>query len=53
MSQINIKYMHSHYEVDISNDKAELYEKIVSVQLVGHCYYIFQALSRYTLFNAR
>jgi len=27
--------MHSHYEVNISNDKAELYEKIVSVKLLA------------------
>jgi len=26
--------MHSHYEVNISSDKAELYEKIVSIKLL-------------------
>ena len=40
-------------KVNTSNDKAELCEKIMSVELFGHCYYRFQALSKYILFNAR
>jgi len=40
------------YEVIISNDKVKLYEKIVC-QSFAYCYYRFQALSMYILFNAR
>ena len=33
LTQMNIQNIHSHYEVNLSNYKAELYEKIVSVKL--------------------
>ena len=37
LTHMKIKYIHSHYEVDISNEEAEYYEKTVS-QIVGHCF---------------
>jgi len=34
--------MYSHFKVNISNDIAELYEKMMSVKLLGDFYYNFQ-----------
>ena len=46
--------MHSHYEVNISNDKAELYEKIVSVKVLAIVIIDFKSCtSTYCLMQGR
>jgi len=45
LTHMHILNMHSHFKVNVSNDKAELYEKIVSVNLMTIVFYIVRALS--------
>jgi len=46
--------VHCHFKVNISNDKAELYENIVSDKLLAIVIIVFQEqVSKYILFNAR
>ena len=46
---MKIKYIHSHYEVDISNEEAEYYEKTVSLKLLAIVLIDFKPYSRYYL----
>jgi len=54
LTHVNILNIRSHYKVNISNNIAELYEKIVSVQLLVIVIIDFKRFSStYKLFNAR
>ena len=46
---MKIKYIHSHYEVDISNEEAEYYEKTVSLKLLAIVLIDFKPYPRYYL----